>query len=59
MLKGLITEKEESSAKRTESTRQEKEGQIENFLEVEKRKLEVDETNAWSREKEVEIRRRN
>jgi hypothetical protein len=52
----LITEKEVSSARRRESTRQEKEEQMENFLKVEKRKLKVDEANAWSREKKVEIK---
>ena len=55
-LKGLLTKKEESSAKRNERKCQDKEEQLSNYLEMQKGKLDTDGSIARSKQKEIKLK---
>ncbi|XP_047053898.1 DNA ligase 1-like [Lolium rigidum] len=55
-LKDLYAEKEVSTDKREERKRREKEEAMKNYYDVQMRKLDIDEANAKTRAREVEIK---
>ncbi|KAM0839524.1 hypothetical protein ACQ4PT_060269 [Festuca glaucescens] len=56
ILKDLYAEKEMSTDKRDERKRRDNEEAMRNYYDVQKRKLDIDETNARSRAKEVALK---